>query len=114
MDYVKIDAKDWLEDLEECLRAHFSSLKAVNKDLPAHQLVQTYIEWAEKEYLGERVPMAKELADTYLADGEFLVRKEEKIAMKDWALHCIDRQCLFWNEDFACVTDGFYHVRKYY
>jgi hypothetical protein len=78
--------------------------------------MEKYVEWAAKHYAGEKVPSAIDLASICLEDGEFLLRQEElggNAEDSQWDECCREHDCLFWNDECACVTDGYYHVRQY-
>jgi len=115
--------REWTRDLWSHLSELSTSDKTEEAADPAVQLMGQYIEWAAKNYAGEEVPAAVDLATCYLDDGEFLIRREEleenanpsvKLPpSEEWERLCVEYECLFWNNEYACITDGYHHLMQF-
>jgi len=105
--YVKVSRKEWARELCSILEA---DLNYEDTENPAAQLLYEFVEWAAIAYAGEEVPNAVDLANTYQEDGEFYIRIEEigeNASDEQWEEFCKGKNCLFWDEGFACLTDGY-------
>jgi len=114
-DFVKVSKREWLRELCSCIEDRFSADDLAGKtDKPAAQLMEKYVDWAAATYAGEEVPQAYDLA-LYYVEGEFISKREifkdaeDDIAVDEgWDAYCKERQCLFWNDDYGCISDNYY------
>jgi hypothetical protein len=102
MTYVKIDMHSWARELGEHLDETLDG-----EDSPAAHLSEIYTEWAAKHYAKKSVPAAVDMAACYRDEGKFITR-EDGMSDKTWKKHCQAAGCLFWDDKYACVSDGFY------
>jgi hypothetical protein len=116
-DFVKVSRKEWLRELYSCIKDNLSADDLAGKtENPAAQLLEKYIDWAATAYSGEEVPYANDLANYYVV-GEFISKREvfkddeddpALACWGDWDTYCRARKCLFWDDEYACISDNYY------
>jgi hypothetical protein len=106
-DCVKVSRREWLRELYSCIEDNFS---AADMNGPAATLMEKYVDWAASAYSGEDVPNANDLSNYYV-DGEFISREkefEEEVEDDVWENHCKQKKCLFWDDEYGCISDNYY------
>jgi hypothetical protein len=126
MGNVKIDVREWGRELYSLTEDHFSRNELAGKSFnPNAHLLEHFVTWAMTYYIDKEVPMAIELASTYVEDAEILIRADEDQFLindkktrttpmndKEWEAYCKEHKVLFGTKKCACISDGYCHTRE--
>ena len=114
MSYVKIALKCWTRELYAHLTGLFDPEMFSMEELegeeyniaPAFDLMDEFVVWAKNYFNTKDAPTAKDLANHYFNDAEFICREEEPCEGTSWYDYCKSKGCLFWNMNYGCLAIG--------
>jgi hypothetical protein len=116
MTYVKMKTEDWVLQLRDKLYQLFDPDEEPGVELCPHaQLLEPYLEWAEKHYDEKTVPSPDDLADWYYNDSEAMDRDEENadrdnsMSDSEWQDYCKSKDAIIVTDEYALITDGYCH-----
>jgi len=104
--FVKINLKCWARELWSHLSEKFNPDETEYYNHAAACLIEEFVEWAAKQYAGQDVAAAVDMADTFVTNGKFISRGETESDL-EWDTQLRFKTPLFWNNEHMCLNDGY-------